>query len=193
MPHFLSHKTFICPAPLPRSKLWARRTPTTTTSPFSQSRKGQLSKQTESLSAGCGGLRSNSWALLFLQGRGLTARPPFSGQLSFSVLILLSEWLLPSLPQSRDCWPSFLGQLYLCFPEVLSGFLRTAPSLSLDYLPSPFCFGQLTYSSLSKFHTLSSSMRHTLLFCPSSRSVSRVLSPPSRPSSAVPCPSRVCL
>lgn len=44
---------------------------------FSQSHKGQLQQQMESLSAGCGGLRSNSWVLLFLLGHRMTARPLF--------------------------------------------------------------------------------------------------------------------
>ncbi len=54
--------------------------------PFSQSHKGQLQQQMESLPVGCGGLRSNSWALLFLLRQRLTARPLFQDSAPSRVL-----------------------------------------------------------------------------------------------------------
>lgn len=77
---------------------------------------GQLQQQTESLSAGCGGLWSNSWGLFFLPGRSLEARtssspvssnsssphiPTSSSSNSFSTTYsFTSDLSTPSLPCS---------------------------------------------------------------------------------------------
>lgn len=79
---------------------------------FSQSRKGQLQQQMESLSAGCGGLQSNSWVLLFLLRDRQTARSLFrdksssvSSTLSFKYLAILTS----DLPFSELLTDFFLG------------------------------------------------------------------------------------
>lgn len=95
---------------------------------FCQSHKGQLQQQTESLSAGCGGLRSNSWVLLFLLRHRLTARPLFEDS-SPSVSINLSwnfsrsHFLSIAVPPRHDPYSSF--------SEPLTDFSSTTHSLNI--------------------------------------------------------------